>query len=130
MVNITVSTRSYTDPPTDRIYADGCQCWAESYASLGTIWRRTHYGSDTWKQHRAEFESGASAAGKDPKRMPVLVEQFVVVGDENDARTSAELWRFLPKAFKSYFNIRDPQAIQDRAGTELPLEKIYSKWPV
>ena len=53
-------------------------------------------------------------AGKDPRQMPVLVEQFVVVGDENDAKTSAELWRFLPKAFKSYFNIRDPQAIQDR----------------
>ena len=62
--------------------------------------------------------------------MPVLVEQFVVVGDENDAKTSAELWKFLPKAFKSYFNIRDPQAIQARADAELSLEKIYSKWPV
>jgi hypothetical protein len=39
----------------------------------------------------------------------------VVVGDESDAKTSAELWLFLPKAFKSYFNIRDPQTIQDRA---------------
>jgi hypothetical protein len=62
--------------------------------------------------------------------MPVLIEQFVVVGDENDAKACAELWRFLPKAFKSYFNIRDPQVIQDRATAELPLEKVYGKWPI
>jgi F420-dependent hydroxymycolic acid dehydrogenase len=85
---------------------------------------------ETWKQHRAEFEKGAKAAGKDPQQMPVLVEQFVVVGDQNDANTSAELWRFLPKAFKSYFNIRDPQAIEQRATSELPLQQIYGKWPV
>lgn len=85
---------------------------------------------DTWQQHKAEFESGAKAAGKDPGRMPVLVEQFIVVGDENDARTSAELWRFLPKAFKTYFNVRDPQAIQDKAEAELPLQKVYGKWPI
>ncbi len=41
--------------------------------------------------------------------MPVLIEQFVVVGDEHDAKASAELWRFLPKAFQSYFNLRDPK---------------------
>ncbi len=85
---------------------------------------------DSWKKHKAEFEKGAKTAGKDPRRMPVLVEQFVVVGDENDAKTSAELWRFLPKAFRSYFNIRDPQAIQDRADAELPLEKVYGQWPI
>src|SRR5580658_3211602 len=55
---------------------------------------------------------------------------FVVVGDKKDAEVSAERWRFLPKAFKSYFNIRDPQAIQDRANAELPLEKVYGRWPI
>jgi TAT-translocated FGD2 family F420-dependent dehydrogenase len=85
---------------------------------------------ETWKQHKAQFESGAKSAGKNPRQMPVLVEQFVVVGDKEDAKTSAELWRFLPNAFKSYFNIRDPQAIENKADSELPLEKIYSKWPV
>jgi alkanesulfonate monooxygenase SsuD/methylene tetrahydromethanopterin reductase-like flavin-dependent oxidoreductase (luciferase family) len=85
---------------------------------------------ESWKQHKAEFENGAKAAGKDPARMPVLVEAFVVVGDKKDAEASAELWRFLPKAFKTYFNIRDPQTIQDRATAELPLEKVYGKWPV
>jgi hypothetical protein len=62
--------------------------------------------------------------------MPVLVELFVVVGDENDAKTSAELWRFLPNAFKSYYNIRDPQEIQNKATADLPLQKVYANWPI
>ena len=85
---------------------------------------------ESWQKHKAEFEKGAKDAGKDPKQMPVLVEVFVVVGDENDAKTSAELWRFLPNAFKSYFNIRDPQAIQNKATADLPLQKVYAKWPI
>jgi F420-dependent hydroxymycolic acid dehydrogenase len=85
---------------------------------------------ESWKQHKTEFENGAKAAGKDPARMPVLVEAFVVVGDKEVAEASAELWRFLPKGFKTYFNIRDPQTIQDRATAELPLEKVYGKWPI
>src|SRR5437868_791225 len=84
----------------------------------------------TWKQYKSEFESGAQAAGKDPSKMPVLVELFVVVGGESEAKASAELWRFIPKAFKTYYNVRDPQEIQKRAETELPLEKVYGDWPV
>jgi F420-dependent hydroxymycolic acid dehydrogenase len=85
---------------------------------------------NTWKQHKAEFEAGAKAAGKDPAQMPVLVELFVVVGDESEAKASAELWRFIPKAFKTYYNVRDPQVIQDRATAELPLPEVYRDWPV
>lgn len=84
----------------------------------------------TWKQHKAEFESGAKAAGKDASQMPVLVELFVVVGDKKDAEASAQLWRFIPKAFKTYYNVRDPQEIQQRATAELPLDKVYDDWPV
>lgn len=84
----------------------------------------------TWKEHKSEFEAGAKAAGKDPGQMPVLVEQFVVVGDQKEAQSSAELWRFIPKAFKTYYNVRDPQEIQKRADAELPLEKVYGDWPV
>ena len=85
---------------------------------------------ETWKEHKAEFEAGAKAAGKDPAQMPVLVEQFVAVGNTQDAQSSAELWRFLPKAFSEYYNLRDPQQIQQRADAELPLEKVYGDWPV
>jgi TAT-translocated FGD2 family F420-dependent dehydrogenase len=84
----------------------------------------------TWKRHRARFEAGAKAAGKNPADMPVLVEQFVTVGTRDDAARAAELWRFLPKAFKSYFEIRDPQAIEARATAELPIEKVIADWIV
>ncbi|MBV8362507.1 MAG: TIGR03557 family F420-dependent LLM class oxidoreductase [Deltaproteobacteria bacterium] len=85
---------------------------------------------ETWKKHKTDFEAGARAVGKDPRKLPVLVEQFVVVGDHKDAQAAAELWRFIPRAFKTYFNIRDPQAIQERAGAENPIQEVYGKWPV
>jgi F420-dependent hydroxymycolic acid dehydrogenase len=84
----------------------------------------------TWKQHKSEWESGARSVGKDPASMPVLVEAFVVVGGESDARGPAQLWNFLPKAFKGYQNIPDPSQIERRAAAELPLSKVYGDWPV
>jgi F420-dependent hydroxymycolic acid dehydrogenase len=62
--------------------------------------------------------------------MPVLVEQFVVVGDRDEAAKAAELWRFLPKAFKQYYNIPDPADIEHKANEEIPIEKIVSEWPI
>jgi TAT-translocated FGD2 family F420-dependent dehydrogenase len=85
---------------------------------------------DTWKQYKSEWEAGARAAGKNPADMPVLIEQYVVVGDDSEARQSAELWRFGPKAFKGYENIPDPSAIQHQADSEIPLEKVMSSWAV
>jgi alkanesulfonate monooxygenase SsuD/methylene tetrahydromethanopterin reductase-like flavin-dependent oxidoreductase (luciferase family) len=84
----------------------------------------------TWKQHKPEFEAGARAAGKDPAKMPVLVEQYVVVGDHSQAEKAAELWRFGPKAFKTYYNVLDPKDIQQRADSEIPLEQVYEGWPI
>jgi TAT-translocated FGD2 family F420-dependent dehydrogenase len=84
----------------------------------------------TWKQSKAEFEAGAREAGKDPAQMPVFVEQYVLVGDANEARQAAELWRFQPKAWKPYWNIPDPHLIQQRADAEVPLEQVYADWPM
>lgn len=84
----------------------------------------------TWKQYKAEFQKGAADAGKDPARMPVFIEQYVVVGGNTELKEAAELWRFGPKAWKPYFNIRDPKTIQDRAQAEVPLEKVSEGWPV
>jgi TAT-translocated FGD2 family F420-dependent dehydrogenase len=84
----------------------------------------------TWRQHKDEWEAGAREAGKGPDEMPVLVEQFVVVGDEDDARRPASLWRFLPKAFKGYYEIADPAEIQRRAEADLPIEKLIADWTV
>lgn len=84
----------------------------------------------TWQKHKAEFAAGAAEGGRSGEQMPVLVELFVSVGDAEEARQAATLWRFLPKAFKTYFNHRDPQAIQDRAAEEIPLEQVIAQWVV
>lgn len=84
----------------------------------------------TWKQYKSEFESAAKNAGKNTGDIPVLVESFVTVGEKKDAEAAAELWRFLPKAFKTYYNVRDPDKIQQRAEAEVPLEKVYGDWVV
>jgi TAT-translocated FGD2 family F420-dependent dehydrogenase len=84
----------------------------------------------TWKQHKGEWEKGARSAGKDPGAMPVMVEAFVVVGEQSEAQTAAKLWNFIPKAFKGYQNIPDPAQIEQRAQTELPLPKVFGDWTV
>lgn len=84
----------------------------------------------TWKQYRGEWESGVISAGKNPASLPVLVESFVVVGEQKDAQTPAELWNFLPKAFKGYHNICDPAEIERRAQAELPLPRVFGDWIV
>ncbi len=84
----------------------------------------------TWKQHKPEWEDGARSAGKDPNSMPVLVEQYVVVGGEADARQAAELWRFGPKAFKTYYNVPDPVRIQQLADQQVPVQDVVKGWAV
>jgi alkanesulfonate monooxygenase SsuD/methylene tetrahydromethanopterin reductase-like flavin-dependent oxidoreductase (luciferase family) len=84
----------------------------------------------TWTQHKGEWESGARSAGKDPGAIPVLVEAFVVVGDQSEAQAAAKLWNFIPKAFKGYQNIPDPAQIERRAQAELPLSKVFGDWTV
>lgn len=84
----------------------------------------------TWKQHRSKWEEGARAAGKDPATMPVLIEQYVVVGGQAEAQRAAELWRFGPKAFKGLFNVPDPARIQQRAEAETPIEEVTKSWVV
>ncbi|MBV9861935.1 MAG: TIGR03557 family F420-dependent LLM class oxidoreductase [Alphaproteobacteria bacterium] len=84
----------------------------------------------SWKKYKSEWEAGAREAGKDPGAMPVLVEHYVVVGGDSEARQAAELWRFGPKAFKSYYNTTDPASIQQQAEAEIPIEQVYAEWPV
>jgi F420-dependent hydroxymycolic acid dehydrogenase len=62
--------------------------------------------------------------------MPVLVEQFVVVGDQKEAEAAARLWNFIPQAFHKFYNIGDPRTIQRMAQAEIPLKAVYSEWPV
>jgi coenzyme F420-dependent glucose-6-phosphate dehydrogenase len=62
--------------------------------------------------------------------MPVFIEQYVVVGDQKDAEVAAKLWRFGPKAWDPYYNVRDPQEIERRANIEIPMEKVTEGWPI
>ncbi len=79
---------------------------------------------NTWKQHKSLFEEGARAGGKDPSKMPVYIESFVVVGGKEEAEYAAKMWRFIPKAWNPYYNIRDPREIERRANAEVPLEQV------
>jgi alkanesulfonate monooxygenase SsuD/methylene tetrahydromethanopterin reductase-like flavin-dependent oxidoreductase (luciferase family) len=85
---------------------------------------------EIWTQHKSAFESGAQAAGKDPEHMPVLIEQYVVVGDKKDAEAAAQRWRFGPQAFQEYYHIPDPHTIPQRAAADMPLEQVDRAWPV
>lgn len=84
----------------------------------------------TWKQHKPEWQAGAREAGKNPDEMPVLVEQYVVVGGEAEAKQAAELWRFGPKAFKTLFDIPSPVRIQQEADAQIPLQEVMQEWPI
>jgi F420-dependent hydroxymycolic acid dehydrogenase len=84
----------------------------------------------SWRQYKADWQAGAHEAGKDPAEMPVLIEQFVVVGDAQDARRPAELWRFVANAFKRYCDLTDPVEIRKRAESGTPLEEVIADWTV
>ncbi len=84
----------------------------------------------TWMQHKSEWQAGARAAGKNPDQMPVLIEQYVVVGDNAAAKQAAELWRFGPKAFKTLYNVPSPAEIQRKADDGTPLEEVTKSWAI
>jgi F420-dependent hydroxymycolic acid dehydrogenase len=89
----------------------------------------TFPGPASQPELRQAFEQGARAAGKNPASMPILVEQFVVVGTKQEAERWAPLWRFGPKG-GSYLNDPDPRSIQRRAEADIPLEQVYRPWLV
>ena len=84
----------------------------------------------SWQQYRSEWEDGARAAGKNPANMPVMVEHYVVVGNQADAQRAAELWRFGPKAWKPYFAIPDPVRIPQLADQQIPLQEVTKQWAI
>jgi F420-dependent hydroxymycolic acid dehydrogenase len=124
-----VNARLY-DPPSTRIPLLMAGNGPKAMRRCGQFADGLITDPKTWKEHKTEFQKGATDAGKDPARMPVFIEQYVVVGGKQEMMEAAELWRFGPKAWKPYFNIRDPKRIQERANTEVPLEKVTEGWPV
>ncbi len=76
------------------------------------------------------FRMGAMDAGKNPAAMPILVESFVHVGDEAEARQVAEFWRFTPKSWDSYVNVPDPVQIRQRADSEVMIDEVIKNWTI
>ncbi len=82
------------------------------------------------KEMRSAFEEGAREAGKDPKKMPILAEHFVVVGGKREADESARMWRFIPKAWDQFVTNPDPRSILQNAEKELSLDEVAQNWVV
>lgn len=79
---------------------------------------------------RQAFEEGARTAGKDPSKMPVIVELFVTAGDEQEAKKYANLWQFLPNAWSKYFQDPNPVSIREQALKEVPTDELLKMWKV
>jgi TAT-translocated FGD2 family F420-dependent dehydrogenase len=84
----------------------------------------------SWKKWKSEWEAGAREAGKDPAAMPVLIEKFVTVGDEAEARQAAELWRFTVKAWNPLFDVRSPVEIEQKADSMTPIDEVLKGWAI
>lgn len=76
------------------------------------------------------FRAGARAVGKDPAEMAVVVEHWVVVGNEAEAERFAPLWQFSPRAWQVFVNYPDPRAMQRDAARQVPLAEVVARWVV
>jgi len=84
----------------------------------------------SWKKWKSHWEDGARSVGKNPAEMPVMIEQFVAVGDEASARKAAELWRFTVRAWNPLFDIQSPVDIQQKAAELTPIDEVLQGWAV
>ncbi|WP_428488057.1 TIGR03557 family F420-dependent LLM class oxidoreductase [Rhodopila sp.] len=84
----------------------------------------------SWQKYKTEWEAGAQAAGKNTADMPVMLEHYVVVGDEAAAKQAAQLWRFGVKAWHNLFDVPSPERIQQRADAETPLDQVMKTWAI
>ena len=79
---------------------------------------------------RDRHRQGAQAAGKDAATQRILIEHYVVVGGEPEARQAARAWRFQPIGLSELIDEPDPRTIQRAAEQKLSLEQVYGQWVV
>ena len=125
----TVNARLY-DPPTTPIPLLTAANGKKSMRLAGQYGDGLVTDPLSWMQHRSEWQQAARAAGKNPDQMPVLVEQYVVVGDQQAADQAAEFWRFGPKAFKTLYNVQSPAEIQQKANAGTPIPEVQKSWAI
>ncbi len=73
------------------------------------------------------FEEAARARGLDAAQMPRLVEQYVFLGTEAEAREAAGLWLFGPVEDRVR-SLSDPRAVQRTAEALSSPEKVIEGW--
>jgi TAT-translocated FGD2 family F420-dependent dehydrogenase len=79
---------------------------------------------------RDAFRQGLRAADKQDRSSRVLIESYVVVGGQAEAREAATYWRFVPIGLKELLDEPDPRAIQHAAEQRLSVEQVYERWIV
>ena len=89
----TVNARLY-DPPAQPIPLLTAANGRKSIRLAGQFGDGLITDPKTWKEHKSEWQDAASKAGKNPSQMPVLVEQYVVVGGQNDAQPGGRTMAF------------------------------------
>ena len=73
----------------------------------------------TWEEFKSEWAAGRVRGGaRTPTRCPCCSSISLCVGEKKEACKPASLWHFLPKAFKSYYDIPDP--VRDRESAPKP----------
>jgi len=97
---------------------------------IGDGWITTPANLANPELHDA-FRDGALSVGKDPTGMPIILEDFIVVGGEAEANEAATFWRFAPIGFKQLLYIPDPREIERRAMETLPSPyQVWQDWLV
>jgi G6PDH family F420-dependent oxidoreductase len=79
---------------------------------------------------RDAHRQGCQAAGKDPASQRILIEHYVVVGGDAEARAAAQAWRFQPIGLSDLIDEPDPRVIQRAAEQKLSLEQVSGQWVV
>lgn len=76
---------------------------------------------------RDAFSEAVRNSGREPSDLRVLVESYVVLGDQRDAEYAANMWRFLPIG-ADMLQVADPRIIQQRAEVEVPIERTLRRF--
>ncbi len=123
--------RLYTKPPHPvPIYVAAFGPKSAALAGeFGDGWITTAEAMPPRPEVAAAFEAGAALAGKDSKRLPVLVELYAVVGDEEEALKAAPLWLFGP-VMNDVIALSDPRVIERRAREISSPERTIRPWVV
>jgi alkanesulfonate monooxygenase SsuD/methylene tetrahydromethanopterin reductase-like flavin-dependent oxidoreductase (luciferase family) len=76
------------------------------------------------------FAAGARTSGRDPAKLPKLVEHFVFVGRRSQAERWARKWWFSLNAWGKLLQIPTPGEIEREAPSEGPLSKLLDQWVI